>query len=211
MSIICPTVTAENAHVYREQIEKISSFANRLHVDLMDGIFTPNTSVSLDQVWWPEDKIIDVHLMHKAPLDAVEVLIKLRPSLVIIHKTNINEFLDIKSRLHQQGIKLGLALLAEDSVDSVADYVAQSDHVLIFSGNLGYQGGSKADLSLLAKVDAVKSINPDVEIGWDGGVNDNNVKQIMQAGIEVINVGGYIHFAKDSQQAYSLLTEKTSN
>ena len=45
----------------------------------------------------------------------------------------------------------------------------------------------------LEKVRLIKAINPTVEIGWDGGANDTNARQLMEGGIDVINCGGYLH------------------
>jgi ribulose-phosphate 3-epimerase len=76
--------------------------------------------------------------------------------------------------------------------------------VLVFSGNLGHHGG-EADLGLLEKVRQIKVHHPEVEIGWDGGINDQNVKQLVEAGVEVLNVGGYIQKADYPERAYATL------
>ena len=84
-TIICPTVTAYDNHDYREQMEKLQSFAKRIHIDLMDGEFAPTKSPDLEHVWWPENVIADIHLMYKRPAEQLSWLIKLKPSLVVIH------------------------------------------------------------------------------------------------------------------------------
>jgi len=83
------------------------------------------------------------------------------------------------------------------------------DHVLVFGGHLGYQGGD-ADLNLLTKVKEIRRKYPDVEISWDGGVNKDNVEQITGAGVDILNVGGYIKNAKDPKSAYDLLASLVS-
>jgi ribulose-phosphate 3-epimerase len=64
-----------------------------------------------------------------------------------------------------------------------------------------------ADLTLLEKVQQAKSINPNIEIGWDGGVNAENVRQLADAGVDIINSGGYIHRAPDPALAYHTLVK----
>jgi pentose-5-phosphate-3-epimerase len=76
------------------------------------------------------------------------------------------------------------------------------DHVLIFSGDLGNFGGH-ADLSLLEKVEFIKNKAPDIEVGWDGGINLMNVSELVTGGVDVLNVGGFIQKANDPQKAYS--------
>jgi pentose-5-phosphate-3-epimerase len=89
-------------------------------------------------------------------------------------------------------------VLSAESIELMADY----DQVLIFSGRLGYHGG-QADLGLLTKVRQVKEIYPGLEIAWDGGINDQNVKTITGAGVSVLNVGGFIQKSESPVEAYA--------
>ncbi len=99
----------------------------------------------------------------------------------------------------------GLALLQDTSVESVSRIINKFNHILIFSGHLGYHGG-QADLSLLDKVKQVRELHPQAEIGWDGGINDQNVKQLAEAGVDVLNVGGFIQKAADPVQAFKKIS-----
>ena len=84
MAQVAPTITAENPHVYREQIERVESFAGRIHVDLMDGVFTPNKSLPPDQLWFPDRLLSDVHVMYNRPKDILSVLVNKQPNLIIL-------------------------------------------------------------------------------------------------------------------------------
>jgi pentose-5-phosphate-3-epimerase len=77
---------------------------------------------------------------------------------------------------------------------------------LIFSGNLGYQGGSVADMQLLEKVDLLKKHKPNLEIGWDGGVNDQNVAELVLADVDVLNVGGFLQTSANPVATYHALS-----
>lgn len=203
MAIICPTITAENAHVYREQIERVEPFAERIHIDLMDGRFTPNQSLALEQVWWPKQIMADIHLMFEEPEAQLETLIELKPNMVIFHAESTKNVPELVDKLKLAGIKTGLALLPETTVASVEPILPLINQALIFSGNLGYQGGSSVNFDLLDKVEKIKQVNPQIEeIAWDGGVNADNVRQLIGGGIEVVNVGGFIHFAKNPEAAF---------
>jgi ribulose-phosphate 3-epimerase len=208
MAIIVPTITAENPHTYREQIERVQGFAERLHIDLMDGEFTPNKSVSLDQVWWPENTVADIHLMFENPEAELSRLIALKPNLVVIHAQTNCDIADFARKLNHVGISCGVALFPETDVSVISTYHSEIQQILIFSGNLGHQGGSVANLTLLDKVAQIKAINSKLEVAWDGGVNDSNVTSLAQKGVEVINVGGYIHTAYDASKAYYSLTKQ---
>lgn len=206
MPMIVPTITAENPHVYREQIERVQAFAKRLHIDLMDGVFTPNKSVAPEAAWWPEGTTADIHLMFQQPAAAVAQLVKLKPNLIIIPAESNFNFGEITELLQASGTKLGIALLPETNVESVEGILQNVQQLLIFSGNLGHQGGSVAKLDLLDKVAQAQRINPELEIAWDGGVNEANAAALAAGGINVLNVGGALHTAPDAGLAYQALT-----
>lgn len=206
MTAICPTVTAYDPHEYREQMELIAPFAKSVHIDLMDGHFAPTKSPGLMHVWWSDGIKADIHLMYERPLPQLSMLIKLRPHTAIIHAEADVDHIHFATSLRHVGIRAGLALLPETSVESVKDILKKFDHALIFSGRLGYHGGH-ADLGLLDKVRQVKELYPDIEIGWDGGINDKNARALIDAGTDVMNVGGFISGAVDPKAAYAKLEE----
>lgn len=208
-TIICPTVLASNPHTYREQVERIESFASRVQIDLMDGEFAPSKSITPVQVWWPEGWQADIHLMFQRPLEHLETLISHHPHMVIIHAEAEGDLTGMMKHLQKLGIKAGVALLKETSVDKAKKLIEIADHVLLFSGDLGHFGGT-ADMSVLDKVPEVKGINPKAEIGWDGGANADNVVTLMVGGVNVINVGGAIQKAHNPKAAYDTLVDKIS-
>jgi ribulose-phosphate 3-epimerase len=210
MPVICPTVLALEPHEYREQVERIVKFAERVHLDFMDGTFAPTRSPGLEQAWWPDGVKIDLHIMYQNPLDSVDTIIRLKPSLVIVHAEADGNFIELATALHDAGIKVGVALLQDTPVDEIKPALEHIDHVLIFSGDLGHFGGT-VQPALLSKVGAVKALNPEIEVGWDGGVNDTNAAALAQAGVDVLNVGGFIQKAADPQAAYATLERVLEN
>lgn len=202
---ICPTITAENSDEYAVQMERVEPFANRIHVDMADGQLAPRKLINFDSVWWRGDRTIDLHVMYLRPLEHAEIMLALNPRLIIVHAEAEGNFLNFANHLHAHGIEVGVALLPRTQVDTIRPILDFVNHVLIFSGNLGYQGGSEADLSLLEKVTAIRALKPFVEIGWDGGVNEANARQLSRGGVDVLNVGSYIQHAKNPANAYAKL------
>jgi ribulose-phosphate 3-epimerase len=209
MPTICPTITAFNDEEYEAQFRAIKPFATRVHIDLMDGKFAPTESPDLSSVWWPQDTTADIHLMYERPGDYLVELIRLHPSLVVIHYEADVDYEDFSRSLQENGIKAGLALLKNTTIDEAKDTIALYNHVLIFSGKLGYHGG-EADLTLLEKVKQVKRDFPNIEVSWDGGINDDNAIQMVNAGVDVLNVGGFIQKSDDPWNAYAKI-EKSIN
>lgn len=211
MPIICPTVTASNPHEYREQVERLVPFAKRIHVDFMDGLFTKNKSLDISKGWLPHDHGIqtDLHLMFLRPDLYLNEIKHMKPHLVIIQAEAKGDFMELADKLHYAKIKVGVALLQQTSVDSIAPALDDIDHVLIFSGDLGHFGG-KANLALLKKVGELKSLKPKLEIGWDGGINEHNITHLINGGVDVLNVGGFIQNSSNPLKAFRKLQTLTA-
>ncbi|HUY85317.1 MAG TPA: hypothetical protein VMU97_02270 [Candidatus Dormibacteraeota bacterium] len=205
MAVICPTVTAFSEDEYRAQMELVQQFAKRIHIDLMDGDFAPTVSPPLDKVWWPPELVADIHIMYRRPADHLERLVELKPNLVVFHAEAEVDHAAFAAKLHDAGIKTGLGVLQDTTINGVKPILDSFDHVMIFSGNLGHHGGSAVDFGLLDKVREVRQLYPQIEIAWDGGINDQNARQLVEGGIDVLNVGGFIHKAEDPRAAYEKL------
>lgn len=204
MAVIVPTVTAEDSHTYRSQLELVMSFADRIHLDFMDGLFTKNASLELASAWMPEGKQVDLHLMYMRPDIYLDQILSFKPSLVIVHAEAEGDYERFAASLQKAEIQSGVALLQDTPVQLIEQSLELIDHVLIFSGNLGHFGGT-VDLNLLDKARKLKELKPDLEIGWDGGVSTDNARQLIGGGIDVLNVGGAIQNSDDPEDAYNQL------
>jgi ribulose-phosphate 3-epimerase len=204
MPIICPTILASTPDDYKDQIEKISHFGKRIQIDLTDGEFAKSQTVGPGQIWWPAGFAADIHLMYKDPSSVLKEILSHQPNLIIIHAEADGDFNKTYEACRDNGVRLGVALLPSTQADVIADELSKIDHVLIFSGDLGNFGGH-ADLSLLEKAAYLKEKKPELEIGWDGGINDRNISELVFGGVDVLNVGGYIQNADNPEKAYSTL------
>lgn len=202
---ICPTILTDDPEVYRLQVEQSLGYAHRLHIDLSDGYFAPKKLIDIEDVWWPGGVRADLHVMYQRPFDHLESLIALAPQLVIVHAEAEGDFMQFVENMHRRGIEAGVALLPETPVNAIKPALPLIDHVLIFSGQLGRFGGH-AELGLLNKAQQLREIKPTLEIGWDGGVNDQNAAELAHGGIDVLNAGGYLHGAEPAA-AYAKLVE----
>lgn len=207
MTVIAPCITCETEDDYKATVERIHPFATRVHVDLMDGEFTPNFSVGVNQLWWPQEWMVDIHAMVAHPSQFVDALIQLHPATVIFHAEASEDLAPSIAKLKQAGIKAGVALLRKTVPSEVQNYIEIADHVLVFSGDLGHYGGT-AQMMQLEKVRLIRKIQPGVEVGWDGGANLENVFNLAQGTVDVINCGGAINKAADPPAAYKLMVDE---
>lgn len=205
MAEIVPCVMAETAEQYKASIERVQLFAKRIHVDVSDGEFAPAFLLNPEQIWWPEGWRVDIHAMVMRPIEYVDKLIALNPSLIIFHaETGVN-LLPIIDKIKQANIQAGVALLKSTVPSSITDVIKAVNHVMIFSGDLGKHGGT-ASMMQVEKVRLIKAINPDVEIGWDGGINLDNAFSIARGGVDVLNAGGVFANAESPVGTYNALT-----
>lgn len=205
MPLICPTVTPDNTSAsFDIQLKRILPFARRIHLDLMDGEFAHPKSIGLHELYWPDGVRVDLHIMYQRPSRYLKTLCSLQPFSVIVHAESDGDFMGMANTLHECGIGVGVALLPETPAEAIAPALEVIDHVLIFSGRLGHYGGI-ADMRLLSKARQLLTLKPDLEIGWDGGINASNVHQLVAGGVDVLNVGGYIQHAVDPAKAYATL------
>ena len=203
-SVIAPAILAENAQQYKEQVDRITGFAERVHIDLTDGEFAPTVTIGIPELWAPEGWTIDIHAMVNKLDEYVPKLITLRPHLIIIHAEAKGDVLGALKEIKRSGIMAGLALLRPTVPQTVEELIKEAEHVLIFSGELGKFGGT-ASLMQLEKIRLVKMINPNVEIGWDGGANLTNVRALANYEVNVINVGSALSQPEDKKAAYEAL------
>ncbi|MFZ1258259.1 MAG: hypothetical protein WAQ25_02205 [Candidatus Saccharimonas sp.] len=207
MAVIAPCITVETEADYKATIERLHPFAQRVHIDLMDGEFAPTFSVGVNQMWWPQEWIVDIHAMVMRPSQYVDALIQLKPNTVIFHAEAAEDLGPTLARLRQFGVKAGVALLKKTVPSTVQPYIEAADHVLVFSGDLGHYGGT-ASLMQIEKVRLIRNIKPNVEVGWDGGANVENAFTLAQGGVDVINCGGAVNKAADPAAAFKQLVNE---
>ena len=205
MASIVPTITTADVAQFQHQLTTWPTFSKRIQIDVADGEFTPVATLSDNQIKWPEGLEIDLHMLVLRPSEHLQRILALKPSLCIFHAEANEDLTPTFRALNDAGIKTGLALLKNTYPGDAKILIEQVDHVLIFSGKLGQQGGT-ADLLQTEKVRLIKAIKPDVEIGWDGGAALNNVRTLAQCGIDVINCGSAISGASDPAAAFNELT-----
>ncbi len=204
---IVPAILANSKQDFKVQVERINTFTRRVQIDIVDGLFAPNKTLDVTNIWWPKGWETDLHMMVARPSEHLETIFKLNPSLCIFHAEAQEDLLPIFEALKQHDIKAGVALLPGTFPGAVQRYIEAADHVMVFAGQIGVQG-SRADLLQTEKVSLIRAIKTDVEIGWDGGANMTNVRTLAHSDVDVINVGSAISQAPDPAAMFKALVEE---
>lgn len=201
---IVPAILTDNKQDFRAQVERINTFTRRVQIDVTDGVFAPTQTLDITNIWWPKNWQADLHLMVTNPSQHLDTILKLSPSLCILHAEAKEDLMPSFQALKNAGIKTGVALLPSTFPGNAKQYIDVADHVLIFAGQLGMQG-NPADLMQMEKIPLVRNMKPEVEIGWDGGANMTNVRALAHADLDVINVGAAISQAENPAAAFQEL------
>jgi ribulose-phosphate 3-epimerase len=205
ITTIVPTITTADPADFAATIEKYSHFSKNLHIDVSDGTISAHKTIPEQGMTFPAGLKIAMHIMTATPSTHIDQVVALKPELAVFQAEVAEDLTPILEKLRENGIRAGLALIKSSYPGLIKPLIELCDHVLIFSGELGAQGGV-ADLLQLEKVDIIKHINPNAEIGWDGGANLMNARTIAQAGVAIINVGSAIATAEDPAAAWNAMT-----
>ncbi len=201
MASVAPTINATTPEDYARRISNVKSFVKRLHIDVGDGVFTDVKTVGLSQVYDVDGVPFDLHLMMTHPESQVEDICALGPQLVIVHFEAPFDREEFFKEMRAMDIKVGLAINVETTIEQVRDILPAIDHLVVFTGRLGHNGGEfRADC--LEKIGQARAINPDLEIAVDGGLNQETARLAVEAGADVLDVGSFIHDAEDPEIAY---------
>ena len=208
MASIVPAILTNDPADYTAKVTTYTKFARRLQIDISDGSFTPQTTIGLDSITPIANISLDLHMMVGRPSEHLPKIIAIKPALVILHAEAGENLLDVFKELQHNDIKVGVALLKPTFPGRIRPYIDAADHALIFAGALGQQGG-QADLLQIEKVPLIRSIKKNIEIGWDGGANMQNVRALGHADIDIINAGSAIATAEDPAAAYNALVKES--
>lgn len=191
---VCPAILTNSQAELNEQLRITRMLTDRYQIDIIDGEFADNKTITPEEIPKPTDAKLDIHLMVNNPLDHVNRSISLNPFTIIFQieavKT-IKEITHIINSINEAGFNSGIAINPETEVSSIARYLPILDHVLVMGVDAGFSG-QKMKRDVLQKPQQIRDIKPPIEIGIDGGVNHTTLKAVASSSFDVVNVGSYL-------------------
>ena len=203
-------LSADFANLAKD-IELVNSYADIIHLDIMDGVFVPNISYGtplVETICKRATIPVEAHLMIVEPQKFFELYKNLGVGSISVHYEACNHLDRTVKRIKELGMKAGVTINPHTNVTLLEDIVRISDYILIMSVNPGY-GGQKYIPYCTEKIAELKKIiernNPDCLIEVDGGVTISNIEEIAKAGADVVVAGSAVFGAEDPAQAIKKL------
>lgn len=226
---VIPSINAPDFESAKELISKASEFATWIHIDVGDGIFTPNSTwASPSEFKSLKFKSLnaEVHLMIESPDVAVLPWLEAGAKRVIVHVESVEDPESLIELCEEFDAEFGLSISPETKIEELNVYFNPSplkDHKKSTTSNPSrvrgkvkfYQvlavtpglAGQEFNNSVLEKIKFLRKEVPDAIIEVDGGINPETAKLVKKAGANIIVSANYIWGAESPEKAFSELSK----
>ena len=214
---ISASILAANFAILREEIKSISnSGADSIHLDIMDGHFVPNISFGPDivKIIKKESTIpLKTHLMISNPERYVDAFIEAGSDMIIFHQETVIHCDRLVDYIKNKGIKVGISIIPSTH-ESVLEYIYEKlDEILVMTVNPGFGGQIflNSQLKKIYNLSVMTSKMADIDIGVDGGINPDTLKECAKNGANLAIAGNYIFKGNDYKLRVSELKKSFKN
>jgi ribulose-phosphate 3-epimerase len=215
---IVPSILSADFARLGEEIHKVEQGgATMLHVDIMDGHFVPNLTVGppvVRSIRAITKMTLDVHLMVSDPDTYAPIFIEAGADQVLVHQEAARHLDGTLRSIQSEGVHAGVVLNPSTPVAMLDDVLGLVDYVLVMSVNPGF-GGQQFIPHSLEKVRQLdrrrKELGLNFAIEIDGGVNLENLEEIVRAGVDWVVSGASIFKSPDPAATVARMREIAQN
>lgn len=211
---LSPSILAADFSKLGEEFESIKTAGCEMaHIDVMDGLFVPNISIGIPVVKSlrpVSDLVFDVHLMIDDPAKYVEAFADAGADIITFHYESKSDVRETIEKIKAKGKKVGISIKPKTPANVLDEYLDMIDMVLVMTVEPGF-GGQSFMADMMPKVEyyreKIDSLDLDVDIQVDGGIDAKTVKIAKDAGANVLVAGTYFFRAEDRKAAADALRD----
>ena len=213
---ISPSILSADFSKLGNEIERLErANADLIHIDVMDGHFVPNITIGpevISKLRKYTSLPFDVHLMISPVHKFIKNFADAGADIITIHPEATDNLIESIKEIKSYNKKVGISLNPETSTEKVLPVLNLIDLVLIMSVNPGF-GGQKFIQNTLEKVKILrkeidlKKLKVQIEI--DGGINFENAKLAINAGVDILVSGTTIFKENDGNLKKNIQILKT--
>ncbi len=166
-----------------------------VHIDVMDGRFVPQITYGqpvIKSMRPLSDLPFDVHLMIEHPEEQIETWAECGADWITFHHEACIHSHRLVQKIHSLGKKAGISIVPSTPVAAIKEMLEYVDLVLVMTVNPGF-GGQKLIPSCVKKIQELVKLRSELNLNYmisvDGGVNNDTLKTVFDAGADVVVSG----------------------
>jgi len=204
---IVPTILTSNLTDYVRKVNLLKGIVDRVHLDIIDGRFVDNQTISLESLKNYEISLkIDLHLMVKEPEDWVHRALEILPDRILGQVEMMYDPARFIQTVIDGGARVGLAIDLETPLSVMSEEIYHLADIILLLGVKAGRGGQAFDQRVLAKIAEMRKIVGDwVDLGVDGGLDEKNISLCQKAGANIFYIGNHFWQAPDLSKNYQEL------
>ena len=211
---LCPSILSADFNRLGEQIKILENEGVKiLHIDVMDGDFVPSISFGMPVIKSirKESKMFfDVHLMVTEPERYIRDFVECGADSITVHAEACEDLERTIELIRAAGVKVGVSIKPATPVNDISHLLDEVDMVLVMTVQPGF-GGQKYLEECTEKIKELRELidaeGLDTQIQVDGGINEETLSTVMEAGANLIVAGSYA-FREDLAESVQDIQKK---
>ena len=207
MKKIIPAILAKDLEELNLKLNKATSFFDEIQIDIIEEAFANNKTIELvDIPSLPAGKNYQMHLMVTDPVDYLSHCKRLGVKTIIFHNEIEKSTAEIIEKIREQDFGVFLGIAPQSKLETFEKYISLVDGILLMGAEPGFTG-LEFEPCVLDKLKVLRSKYPDIIIEIDGGIKKENIKELFDAGANILVVNSMFFKAENTEEVVRELRE----